>query len=124
MGQMADAGAGAPMRRSCGHQRRGGQDMPVLMTLRAKGDPRELERRAAANPEGMQAIIASAREHGVISHRFYGTDAGDIMVIDEWESVDGFHAFFAANPQIQTLMGEVGVTAPPEITFWRKLDTG
>ena len=98
--------------------------MSVLMTLRAAGDPRELERRATENHEGMMAIIASAREHGVISHRFYGTDDGDILVLDEWESAEDFHAFFAADPQIQTLMAEVGVTAPPEIKFWRKLETG
>jgi heme-degrading monooxygenase HmoA len=93
------------------------------MTLRAVGQPDELERRATANPEGMQAIIRSAKEHGVISHRFYGTSDRDIMVLDEWESEEAFHAFFAANPQIQDLMAEVGVSAPPEIKFWRKLDT-
>jgi hypothetical protein len=97
--------------------------MSVFMTLRAVGDPDELERRAGANPQGMQALMASAREHGVISHRFLGNADGDIMVLDEWESEAGFHAFFAANPQIRSLMGEVGVTAPPEVKFWRVLET-
>lgn len=97
--------------------------MSVLMTLRAVGDPVELERRAAANPEGMVALLESAKTHGLISHRFYGTTDGDIMVLDEWGSEDGFQAFFAANPQIRELMGEVGVSAPPEIKFWRKLET-
>lgn len=97
--------------------------MSVLMTLRAVGDPGELERRAAANPEGMQALIESAKSHGVISHRFYGTADGDIMVLDEWESQEGFEAFFAANPQIREMMAEVGVSAPPEVKFWRRLET-
>jgi hypothetical protein len=44
-------------------------------------------------------------------------------VLDEWGSAEGFQAFFAANPHIQELMAEVGVSAPPEIKFWRKLDT-
>ena len=79
--------------------------MSVLMTLRAVGDPVELERRAAANPEGMVALLESAKTHGLISHRFYGTTDGDIMVLDEWGSEDGFQAFFAANPQIRELMG-------------------
>ena len=97
--------------------------MSVLMTLRAVGDPDELEHRAAANPEGMLALVDAAKKHGLISHRFYGTPDGDIMVLDEWGSEDGFQAFFAENPQIREMMGEVGVSAPPEIKFWRKLDT-
>jgi hypothetical protein len=42
--------------------------MSVIMTLRASGDPEELERRAAANPEGMNAIVAKAKAHGLIAH--------------------------------------------------------
>ena len=38
-------------------------------------------------------------------------------------SDDGFHAFFAANPEIREMMAEVGVSAPLEIKFWRKLET-
>jgi len=97
--------------------------MSVLMTFRAVGDPDELERRSAANPEGMLALIDSAKSHGLISHRFYGSPDGDIMVLDEWGSEQGFYAFFAENPQIRQMMAEVGVNAPPEVKFWRKLDT-
>ena len=64
--------------------------MSVLMTLRAVGDPVELERRAAANPEGTAGLIESAKAHGLISRRFYGTTDLDIMVLDEWGSEDGF----------------------------------
>ena len=71
----------------------------------------------------MAGLIESAEVHGLISHRFYGTTDGDIMVLDEWGSEDGFHAFFAANPEIREMMAEVGVSAPPEIKFWRKLET-
>jgi hypothetical protein len=97
--------------------------MPVLMTFRAVGDPDELERRAGANPAGMQVIVEKAKRHGLTSHRFYGTADGDIMVLDEWETEEGFHAFFAESPEIQRMMGEVGVTAPPEVKFWRELQT-
>jgi heme-degrading monooxygenase HmoA len=95
----------------------------VLMTFRAVGDPDELERRAAGNPAALQAIAAKAKDHGMISHRFYGTAGGDIMVVDEWESEDSFHAFFAASPEIQEMMQDVGVSAPPEVKFWRLLET-
>jgi heme-degrading monooxygenase HmoA len=98
--------------------------MSVIMTLRAEGDPAELEKRAAANPDEMKAISGRARGHGVIAHRFYGSDDGKIMVVDEWPSPEAFQSFFEQErEEIQRLMGEVGVTKEPEITFWRKLET-
>ena len=99
--------------------------MSVIMMLRAQGDPKLLEQRAQANPEGMRAIIESAKEHGVIAHRFYGSDDGQIMVVDEWPDPESFQRFFeATGSEIGPLMREAGVTAEPEVTFWHKLDTG
>ena len=97
--------------------------MAVLMTLKVRGDAAALERRAAANPDGMTSITEKAKQHGVISHRFYGSADGTIMVVDEWESEEGFRAFFEASPEIGEMMAEVGVTEPPQISFWRELDT-
>jgi hypothetical protein len=100
------------------------QSMSVLLTFRAKGDPAELERRAAANPDGMKEISDRAKEFGLIAHRFYGSDDGQIMVVDEWPDAESFHRFFEAmGPTIQPMMAEVGVTTEPEIIFWRKLET-
>jgi hypothetical protein len=45
------------------------------------------------------------------------------MVLDEWPDEESFQRFFAAHPEIGELMGQVGVTSEPTITFWRKLDT-
>ena len=98
--------------------------MSVIMTLRANGDPAELERRAAENPDAMRSIADRAKEHGLIAHRFYGTDDGKIMVVDEWPDPQSFQQFFEAmRPEIEPMMQAVGVTGEPEITFWRKLDT-
>jgi heme-degrading monooxygenase HmoA len=96
--------------------------MSVLMTLRVKGDAATLESRAAANPAGLQAILEKAKPHGLISHRFYG-NADEILVVDEWETEEGFHAFFAEATEIPGLMAEVGVRTEPDVTFWRKLET-
>jgi hypothetical protein len=97
--------------------------MSVIMTLRANGDPDELERRAAANPEGMRAIADKAKEHGLIAHRFYGAP-GQILVIDEWPDPESFQRFFEEmRPEIEPMMADVGVTAEPEVTFWRLLDS-
>jgi hypothetical protein len=50
--------------------------MSAIMTLRVHGDPQELEKRAAANPDAIRAISDRAREHGLIAHRFYGSEDG------------------------------------------------
>ena len=98
--------------------------MSVIMTMTMPGDPQELERFAAQNKEAVRAIAAQAKEHGVIAHRFYGSDDGQIMVVDEWPDAESFQRFFAANSdQIGPLMADVGVTGEPEVTFWRLLDT-
>jgi hypothetical protein len=98
--------------------------MSVVMTLRANGNPQKLESVAAENPDRMRGIAEQAKRHGVIAHRFYGSDDGQIMVVDEWPDVQSFQAFFdQARSEIETLMGDVDVTAEPEVTFWRKLDS-
>ncbi|MFL6239324.1 MAG: hypothetical protein ACJ735_07555 [Actinomycetes bacterium] len=98
--------------------------MSVLMTLRAKGDPTLLEKHAGENPEAIRAIAEDAKKYGLIAHRFYGTDDGQIMVLDEWPDAESFERFFAANHAvIEPLMAEVGATAAPEVTFWRELDS-
>src|SRR4051812_25382729 len=107
---------------SATHDRR--TRMSVIMTLRTEGDVKELERRAGQNPDAMRAIADHAKEHGLIAHRFYGTDDGKLMVVDEWPDAESFQSFFEHDRErIEELMGEIGATGEPEITFWRKLDT-
>jgi heme-degrading monooxygenase HmoA len=95
--------------------------MTVLMTFRVPGDPDALERHADANPEEMQRIAERAKEHGLISHRFYGGD-GEILVVDEWDSPESFQRFFDASPEIPEMMKAIA-RGEPNITFWRKLET-
>ena len=97
--------------------------MSVIMTLRASGDPDKMERLAQENPDVLAGIIAQAKEHGMIAHRFYGAE-GQIMVVDEWPDAKSFQSFFeSARDEIGPMMQQVA-TSEPEITFWRKLDTG
>jgi len=98
--------------------------MSVLMTLRIKGDPSELERRAAEDPDEMGKIAEQAKQHGLIAHRFYGSEDGEIMVVDEWPDPGSFKSFFESmRSEIEPMMQAVGATGEPEITFWRELDT-
>ena len=99
--------------------------MSVIMTLWLKGDPRKLEQIAADDPERIKAISSEGKQHGVIAHRFYGSDDGQILVVDEWPDEQSFHTFFEEQQErIGPLMQDAGVTSEPAVTFWRKLDTG
>ena len=93
--------------------------MSVLMTMRVQGDPKRLE---AEDPTVLKSIVDRAREFGVVSHRFYGTD-DEILVVDEWPDEGAFQKFFAASPEIADVMERAGVTAEPQIRFYRELDT-
>jgi hypothetical protein len=98
--------------------------MSVIMTLRLKGDPAALERFAGEDPENMRSIAERAKERGLIAHRFYGSDDGGILVVDEWPDAESFQGFFSEMAdQIEPLMREAGAQGEPEITFWRKLET-
>jgi hypothetical protein len=98
--------------------------MSVIVTIRVNGDPRKLEELAGADSDRFRSVSEAGKSHGVIAHRFYGSDDGAILVIDEWPDAASFHTFFEEQqPAIGPLMQEVGVTSPPEVTIWRKLET-
>jgi quinol monooxygenase YgiN len=97
--------------------------MSVIMTLWGRGDPEKLEQYAAEHKDDMQAILDRAKEHGLIAHRFYGTD-GQIMVVDEWPDAESFQTFFASvEDQVAPMMQAAGIADEPAVSFWRKLDT-
>jgi heme-degrading monooxygenase HmoA len=100
--------------------------MSVIMMLHIDIDPKKFEEYAAANPDQMSAISDQAVGHGLIAHRFLGNEeTGKSMVIDEWEKPEDFQAFFEkVGPDVQTLMGDMGVTSPPAgPEFWRVLES-
>jgi heme-degrading monooxygenase HmoA len=99
--------------------------MSVIMALRVKGDPQNLESFAGQNQARMEEILEQAKQNGLIAHRFYGSDSGDeIMVVDEWPDPESFQRFFeGSRDQIQPLFAEAGISEEPQPTFWRKLDT-
>ena len=97
--------------------------MSVLLTFRVSGDPDKLEQLAGEKGDVLRAITERAKEHGLISHRFYGAD-GQIMVLDEWPDPESFQTFFESQrSEIEPMMQQVA-SGEPEITFWRKLETG
>ena len=96
--------------------------MSVLMTMVLNGDPNKLEEHAARDPGAMQEILESAKGHGLIAHRFYGTEDGEIMVADEWPDAQSFQSFFEENSdRIGPLMEAAAVTSEPQPKIWRGL---
>ncbi|HEX8205737.1 MAG TPA: hypothetical protein VF587_06745 [Solirubrobacteraceae bacterium] len=98
--------------------------MSVIMTMRVQGDPAKFEATAKEHADTLRQILELAKSHDLIAHRFYGSD-GEFMAIDEWPAPENFQAFFGeAQEQIGPLMQSAGVTSPPDVTFWHKLETG
>lgn len=97
--------------------------MSVIAMLRIKGNPADLERYAAGpGGEVMRRIAEAGKAAGAISHRFAGGD-GEVLVIDEWPDEQTFQAFFAGQPEIADVMRDGGAQGPPEMSFYRVLDT-
>jgi heme-degrading monooxygenase HmoA len=96
--------------------------MSVLMTLRAQADVAEFEKIAADEPAIFEGIVRRAKERGLISHKFWTSDT-EVFVVDEWPSEEAFNGFFQSTPEIQQLMQRAGLSAPPQVNFWRPAET-
>jgi hypothetical protein len=99
--------------------------MSVIMSFVAVGDPKAVEQYAQSNAQKMQGIIEAAKRHGLIGHRFYGSEDGtSILVSDEWPDRQSFESFFQEKgTEIRPIFEAAGVTAPIEPTYWRELAT-
>jgi hypothetical protein len=95
----------------------------VIVTLRLSGDPATFEQAVAGQRDAIDRIMGIAKSHGLIAHRWYGSD-GECMAIDEWPDADSFHAFMEeAQPDIGPVMAAAGITSEPSVEVWRKLET-
>jgi hypothetical protein len=96
--------------------------MSVYVTLRLKVDPAAFEAAAAAHADAISRIIENAKSSGLIAHRWFGGEA-EVMAVDEWPDAESFQAFFAASESdIGPVMAAAGVTSPPEVTVWNRVD--
>ena len=99
--------------------------MSVIMTLQVVGDPKALEQFASDNTKKAQGIREAAKRHGLIAHRFYGSEDGDrLMVLDEWPDRQSFESFFKEQEsELRPMFEAARVTAQIEPAFWRELAT-
>jgi hypothetical protein len=99
--------------------------MSVIMSLVVTGDPKGVERFASENKDSMESILDAAKQHGLIAHRFYGSDdGGRVMVLDEWPDRQSFESFFREQEsQIRPIFEAAGVSAEVTPAFWQELAT-
>jgi hypothetical protein len=90
--------------------------MSFLITLKVKGDTAVFQKALADRGDEFLAVVEKGKAAGAIHHRF-GVGDGYVHVIDEWETVEGFHGFFG-EPSMQEFLGSIGAdtAAEPEIT--------
>ena len=99
--------------------------MSVIMMFTFEADGERVKQVRAANEDTWRTLNARAKEHGAIHHRFLASaDGKTVAVLDEWESAEGFNAFFEAGSEIPGLMAQAGVTGPPSApAFWHAVHT-
>ena len=99
--------------------------MSVIMIQEIAGDPNGLEQFASANQETVQSILEAAKKHGLIAHRFYGSEDGSkVLIVDEWPDRQSFESFAEEQAsQIEPMVEAARATGVGEPTFWRELTT-
>jgi hypothetical protein len=88
--------------------------MSVLVIGKFEGDT-ALFRQAFVERAGeFEKVAEKSRAAGAIHHRF-GIGDGFVVIVDEWETIEQFQAFFS-DPELHAFIGSVGAApAPPEI---------
>jgi heme-degrading monooxygenase HmoA len=73
--------------------------------------------------ETLERISKDGRSKGAIHHEFAEDTDGNLLAVDEWESLEAFHAFFDDQGEIRQVMEDAGVSAPPASRQYRILTT-
>lgn len=91
--------------------------MTVVVTVLIPTDAQRAREAEVEHAVAHRAVLDTARKHGMVSHRrVYGD--GEILDIDEWESLEGRVRFLAeAEPYLQELRDARG-SGPATSKVW------
>jgi len=90
--------------------------MSVLVVVKVAADTATFQKALANRADEFETVAARGKEMGAVRHRF-GIGDGFVLVVDEWETAEGFQQFFG-DPKMQEFIGTIGADpAPPEITI-------
>ena len=73
--------------------------MSVLVIGKFQGDTATFRTSLTERAAEYEKIAQDARAHGAVHHRF-GIGDGFIVLVDEWQTVEQFHQFFAVGTQL------------------------
>ena len=79
--------------------------MSYLVTMKVPGDLGVFTKALVERADEFRAVADKARAAGALHHRF-GLGDGYVHVIDEWEAINEFEAFFN-EPTMQAFIGSV-----------------
>jgi hypothetical protein len=75
----------------------------------------------ASNAALLEEITEEAMGLGARHHRFLESD-GELVILDEWDSVESFQNFFGSNTKIPTIMQEAGAQGPPKVEVFSPVE--
>ena len=95
----------------------------VVVTVIFHADAETARRVEREHGETHRRVLELARLHGMRSHRrLYGN--GEFIDIDEWDSVEGRHAFLAAAAPYLRELSESRGSPPPVSKVWHEEPDG
>ncbi|NUR62249.1 MAG: hypothetical protein HOV87_26850 [Catenulispora sp.] len=100
--------------------------MSVIMTLRIEGNAEALEKYAQEHKQEMKTVLGAAKSHGLIGHRFYGSqDGSGLIVVDEWPDRQSFESFYEEQADaIRPMFEAAQPKGEPTPMYWEELETG
>ena len=90
--------------------------MSVLVIAKFQGDTAKFRQALQDRAGEFEKFGQEGRSAGALHHRF-GVGDGYVVVIDEWDSMEHFRAFFG-QPDLQAFIAEIGAEpgSPETIT--------
>ena len=96
--------------------------MSVIVTIRVPANPAKFREFANSNQDKLRTILEDAKSKGCLHHRF-ALGESSVLVVDEWETAEGFQSFFQGNHGVAEAMAAAEATGEPYIAFDEAIDT-
>jgi hypothetical protein len=74
-----------------------------------------------ANAALLEEITEDTKRAGILHHRFVA-GASELVVVDEWETVEQFQGFFEGNPKVERITAAIGVAGPPSVAVYSSFE--
>jgi hypothetical protein len=101
-----------------------GEVMSVIVITKFEAPASTLDELASGkHRETLERIAKDGRSKGAIHHQFAEDPDGNVLAVDEWESLEAFHSFFDNQGDIRQVMADAGVGGAPASTEYRILST-